>query len=379
MSAQNPVDEAERLYDEAKTDAERKVWARDTLPKMDEVISPHSQNDKALSIRGLAKYELGIYKGAIEDCTKAIELNNKNARAWSIRGLARSATGNTQKALDDCTKAIEFAPKDTAMWSNRGAVQIALRKFQSAIDDCTTAIELDEKNENEAAWSNRGLANYHLGKYDDALKDFGESLRLDSKNKRNQRNMQAVMTAMAGAEKAAEKAKDTLGTEDEYRKELEKKSRRFHRNYIFNIIFRIIFFIMVMGIISGFIVALDQRDIFSKIAEDKNSLRLLPYLALLFAILSPFIWLIRINLKVAERNLTLAEDYDGRLTAELYLERFLTEERDRREFAQKYIVYWMYNNPSETMIRLANKSTNQPELPQVEQIRNFTKNTPTDQ
>lgn len=372
MNVRELVDGAERLYLEAKTDAERKVWARDTLPKMDEVISFDPRNDKAWSIRGLAKTELDSYSGAIDDCTTAINLNQKNAHAWNIRGLARNAMGQHEYALADCTKAIELAPKDTTIWSSRGAVKIALRKFQGAIDDCTTAIELDKKN--EAAWSNRGLANYRLGKYDDALKDFDESLSLDSENKRNQRNRQAVITAMAGTEKV----KNTLKTEDEYRKELEKKSKQFHRNYVLNIIYRVLFFVIVVGLIGGFIFVLDQRSIFSDIAENKNPFALLPYIALLFAILSPFIWLIRINIREAEKNLTLREDYDGRLTVELYLERFFSEERNRREFAQKYMIYWMYNNPSETLIRLANKSTNQPELSQVEQIRNFTKNTPTD-
>ena len=370
MSAQNPVDEAERLYLEAKTDAERKVWARDTLPKMDKVISFDSRNDKALSIRGLAKYELDNYNGAIEDCSEAIKLNNKNARAWSIRGLARSATGNTQKALADCNKATEFAPKDTAIWSNRGAVKIALRDYQGAIDDCDEAIKLNNKN--ARAWSNRGLANYYLGKYDDALKDFDESLNLDSENKRNQRNRQAVITAMAGTEKA----KDTLQTEDEYRKELEKKSEQFDNKYENNIRWRNIFFAIVVLFTPSYIGYLTYKGEFSDIFS--NPFGVIPFLALLFAILSPFIWLIRINIRESERNLTMREDYDGRLTVELYLERFFLEERGRRKFAEKYVSYWMYNNPSETLIRLANKSAEQPELSQVEQIRNLMKPTPTD-
>ena len=99
---------------------------------------------------------------------------------------------------------------------------------------------------------------------------------------------------------------------------------------------------------------------------------------MLFAILSPFIWLIRINIRETLKNITMREDYDDRYIVELYLDRFFVDPRERKEFAQKYMVYWMYNNPSETLIRLANKSTNQPELPQVEQIRNFTKNPPID-
>ena len=369
---------------------------------------------KAWVNRASAKNNLGDHQGAVDDCTEAIKINPKEAFAWNNRGFAKSELGNHQDAIDDFNEAIEIDSKDPVTWNNRGNAKSELGGHQGAIKDYNEAIELNSKyapawnsrgnaksslgdhqgaiddytkateleSEFATAWNNRGLAKYRLGKYDDALKDLDEALSLEPDNETTQRNRQAVLLAIE-----SEKSKgETFEKEREHHRRLKAKARYFRKKHNECIQERNRLFCIALATIAGYALCLfvflwlvfcfsDEGD-FTDLFE--HPFGLLPYFALLFVILSLFIWRISINTKEAERNLTLAEDYGGRLTAELYLERFLTEERDRREFAQKYIVYWMYNNPSETMIRLANKPTNQPELPQVEQIRNIIKNTPTD-
>ena len=365
--AQKFVDDAKQLYDEAKTPQEKKAWAKTTLSKMDRAINHDSENADAWNSRGLAKIELGDQRSAVEDCTKAIEIDPKNAHAWNNRGAARNALYDVQNAIDDLTKAIELEPNLATAWLNRGFSKHTMIDNQGAIADCNESIKLDSKN--AYAWSIRGHAKFSLKNYEDALGDFDKALSLDPQNEIIQSGRQAVIVAW-------DEEKTRL-KEKEYHDLLEKKSIEFSNNYKWNIRLRWGFFSIVVVIIAGYTFYLWKMDVFSNITSTKNQFGLLPYLALLFAILSPFIWLIRINIKEAERNLTLREDYDGRLTVELYLKRFFNN-TERREFAQRHMTYWMYNNPSETLIRLANKSKETPELPQVEQIRNFTKNTPTD-
>ena len=209
-----------------------------------------------------------------------------------------------------------------------------------------------------------GAAKYKLGRYDDALKDFDEALKLAPNNESFQRNRQAA---------------DVAKKQNEYRDQLEVRANKFNNKYENNIKWRNIFFIIVVAFISNYIGYFAHKGNFSDISS--NPLSVFPFLALLFTILSPLIWLIRLNIKEAEKNLTLREDFYSRYIVELYLDRFFTEERDRREFAQKYMVYWMYNNPSETMIRLASKSKEKPELPQVRDIGDVARSTqlpPTD-
>jgi tetratricopeptide (TPR) repeat protein len=45
---------------------------------------------------------------AIEDCTKAIDLDPKDAQAWAFRALARGGNGDKSGAVEDCTKAVSI-------------------------------------------------------------------------------------------------------------------------------------------------------------------------------------------------------------------------------------------------------------------------------
>ncbi len=328
QKAQEFVDEASRLYNEAKDAQERTAWAKNTLPKSEEAIKLDPSNARTWSWRGVAKANLGHHKDAIGDYSKAIELEPENAILWCNRGLAKSELDDSQGAIDDYSKAIKFDPKYVI------------------------------------AWNNRGWAKFRLRKYSDAIKDYDKVLKIESHNEVAQNNRQLAVAAEE-EEKTRKKAK-------EYHERLTTKSDKFDKYFKRNIKHRRWLFIGVVGIIIVYVVALILMIVCSYIVLS-GPFDLLPYLALLFAILSPFIWLIRINIREAERNLTLREDYYGRYTVELYLQRFFVS-TDRQEFAQKYMTYWMYNNPSETLIRLANKSAEKPELPQFEQINNVAKN-----
>ena len=58
--------------------------------------------------RGLAKFRLGQYEEALEDCSQALELDPKNASAYVIRGEAKGRLGQHKEALADVKKALEF-------------------------------------------------------------------------------------------------------------------------------------------------------------------------------------------------------------------------------------------------------------------------------
>ena len=327
--AQHLVDEVASLYNSESSPQEKEAWAETALSKMDEAAKLNSKNTKVCFWQGFAKNELGDYKSAIKYLTKAIDLDKKNYLAWESRAFAK----------------------------------IELEEYKSAISDCTEAINIKPRNAN--AWSRRGFAKFRLKNYKDAIKDFDKALSLDQNNEATKQSRQSAIDD--------EKEEATRKKVEEYHKRLTTKSKEFHTNYEGNIHYRKCLFATVVIVIIAYISYLWLGNIFSEITKNKNPFALLPYIVLLFAILSPFVWLIRINTREAERNLALREDYDGRHTVELYLLRFFAS-TDRREFAQKYITYWMYNNPSETLIRLANKSAEKSELPQAMDIGDIAKN-----
>ena len=109
-----------------------------------------------------------------------------------------------------------------------------------------------------------------------------------------------------------------------------------------------------------------------------NFFTLWPYFMLMFVCLMPFFVMLRLNIQDAKRELILKEDFEGRYIVELYLERFFSAEHDRRNFAEKYISYWMHNNPSETLLRLDKKSSDQSDAAHIDIMRELirSQNTP---
>ena len=83
------------------------------------------------------------YKGAIEDYTKAIEINPSNALGYRERGRAKEKLEDYQGAIDDYTKAIEIdgsffydsLQRRDNYYFLRGGAKEELEDYQGAIDD----------------------------------------------------------------------------------------------------------------------------------------------------------------------------------------------------------------------------------------------------
>ncbi|MCX6328236.1 MAG: tetratricopeptide repeat protein, partial [Bacteroidia bacterium] len=91
--------------------------------------------------RGIDKYTIDDH-GAIEDFTKAIELDAGSSDAYYSRALAKASSGDLNGALADLNKAIELNPEYQEAYLERGELKNELREFMDAIADFTKAIEL---------------------------------------------------------------------------------------------------------------------------------------------------------------------------------------------------------------------------------------------
>ena len=77
--------------------------------------------------RGFVKMALHDFKGAIEDCTKAIEIDPEFSNAYFYRGLAKLCLGVSSpekkfltESIEDYNKAIEIDPKFSIVYHFRG-------------------------------------------------------------------------------------------------------------------------------------------------------------------------------------------------------------------------------------------------------------------
>jgi len=125
------------LYTDKKNYLESKYRYYDILTE-DQIQSITYEN------RGIAKYNLEDYKGAIEDYTRAIKLNPNRAGTYYNRGIAKYNLGDYKEAIEDYTRAIELDPNERLFYSNRGNVKKRIGDMFGANEDFKKAEELPE-------------------------------------------------------------------------------------------------------------------------------------------------------------------------------------------------------------------------------------------
>jgi tetratricopeptide (TPR) repeat protein len=120
--------------------------------------------------RSFQHIDAAAYDLAIADLSKVIELDPKDAIAYMNRGIARQEKGDLDEALADLDTAIRLHEKSIFPYVTRSDVLMQKGQYQSAIYDLNTAIEIDPQD--AAAYGNRGLAELALGEDALAEKDF---------------------------------------------------------------------------------------------------------------------------------------------------------------------------------------------------------------
>jgi len=96
--------------------------------------------------RGYAYDELEKYTDAVNDYTKAIEIDPEYTFAYNNRGTVYVKQKKYQNAINDFSKAIELNPNDTFAYNNRGIVFVKCGKIQNAINDFNCAIKIDSND-----------------------------------------------------------------------------------------------------------------------------------------------------------------------------------------------------------------------------------------
>lgn len=90
------------------------------------------ENIKCLANKAFTAHK---YAQAINLYTQAIELNNQNAIYWANRAFAHIKLEEYGSALEDASKAIEVDPTYSKGYYRRGAAYLAMGKFKEALKD----------------------------------------------------------------------------------------------------------------------------------------------------------------------------------------------------------------------------------------------------
>ena len=126
---------------------------------------------------GIKALQRGHSSEAIQDLTKAIELNPNDADAYAVRGASYISQDEHDQAIQDLTKAIELKPDYADAYDIRGHAYLRQEEHDRVIQDLTKAIELNPKL--AGAYYFRSLAYYSKSEYDCAIRDLTKAIELN--------------------------------------------------------------------------------------------------------------------------------------------------------------------------------------------------------
>jgi len=92
--------------------------------------------------RGLAYFNEACYPEALDDFTKALEIN-KNAKTFYLRGITHRMLKNSAAALDDLQKAIALDPYQPDFWFAKAQLYFHSGDYLAARQDMEAALKLD--------------------------------------------------------------------------------------------------------------------------------------------------------------------------------------------------------------------------------------------
>jgi putative GTP pyrophosphokinase len=147
------------------------------------VSHPDGSSMDDLLLNALYAHNKNHFDDAIGLYSRILELKPDNAISSLIykhRGMANFAQSQYQDAIDDFTRALELDVKSYKAAYYRGVVRSVIRQYAEAIDDFTHALEINPYQ--AFCLFRRGQAYYHVGDYPRALADCEASLAIEPKN-----------------------------------------------------------------------------------------------------------------------------------------------------------------------------------------------------
>lgn len=149
----------------------------EALQQFNTAIQAKDDNFEAWFLRGIAKYNLGDYKGAYDDFSETIRLHPLYARAYHYRGIVSTRQSNFFEAEADFTKAISIDPYNADYHAIIGAARMQQGLYEAAIADYDMALLINPGLSH--AWLNKGVANRMLEKPKEALENFNKAIYHD--------------------------------------------------------------------------------------------------------------------------------------------------------------------------------------------------------
>jgi len=147
------------------------------INELSKALEIDPDNGEAFAGRGFAYDSLGNSIAAVEDLQKSIELGFESADIYVRLGLNKMAIGEDfEVSIENFTKAIELDPTSAFAYGSRGFVYSKMEKFEDAINDFSMSIQLAPNGYQN--YVERGYLYMDFGKFQLAVDDFSKALEL---------------------------------------------------------------------------------------------------------------------------------------------------------------------------------------------------------
>lgn len=153
------------------------------LKRINNLIALDDQNANAFYNRGWIYEYKGEFEKAVEDYTRALNIDKGHTDAYYNRGLIYIRQGKYRLAITDFGEVIKLKREDADVYNNRGNAYLQTNEFDSAFNDYNTAIRISPNDPD--LYYNRGVVYRSRGEYGKAKQDFQKAADLGHKQARD--------------------------------------------------------------------------------------------------------------------------------------------------------------------------------------------------
>jgi tetratricopeptide (TPR) repeat protein len=130
-------------------------------------------DDKFHYDAGLIKVNQNLFESALDDFTKAIDMNATNPQYFNQRAVCYLNLGKFELSLFDMNKSIELDAKYAFFYTCRGFLKTKMKDMEGAVSDYEISLELDP--DNDITYNNMALALESMGNMNRAQKYYKKS------------------------------------------------------------------------------------------------------------------------------------------------------------------------------------------------------------
>jgi len=165
--------QSSKQYMKAGEEFARKMSMDDAIDQFSKAIELDPDFDKAYIQRAIAYSKLKEYKKAAQDFDRAIVFNEKDGELYYLSGFCYYQLGENQVALDRLSSAIDLKNNFQEAYQERSVVLMDLRRYQEALEDCRKSLKIKE---DEKGYFNLAQVYEKLEMYPEAEEAYRRSI-----------------------------------------------------------------------------------------------------------------------------------------------------------------------------------------------------------